>query len=185
MREEWREIPGYPHYEISNLGEIRSTDKYQKRFNGKVTCNFIVRGRKLKPSITDFGYKRVTLYVDKKPIRVCIHKLVALAFLDNPENKPQVNHINGNKLDNRLENLEWCTCSENVIHAFKSNLVKNNHFIKKRIKIKQLSLSGELIKEWNSIQEAGKSLNIQTQNISKVCNGKRNKAGGYIWRFLD
>ena len=95
-----------PKYSVSNFGRVR---------NNKT--NKILSPRNLR------GYQRVAFYVDGKPADFRIHRLVAKAFIPNPENKPQVNHINGNKSDNHVNNLEWCTNGENVRHALRTGLI--------------------------------------------------------------
>jgi hypothetical protein len=101
----WKNIKDYPNYEISNLGNVKRLDKLKS--------NELVKS----------GYYRTTLFKNQIGKHFFIHRLVALAFIDNLENKPQVNHINGIKTDNRLKNLEWVTRSENMQHAHKNNLV--------------------------------------------------------------
>ena len=104
--EEWRDVPGYEGlYQVSNLGRVRS----EKRST--------TRGVILKGKINTHGYVEVTL--SKKNVRKTarVHRMVAIAFIPNPEGKPQVNHRNGDRSDNRAENLEWCTASENMVHA--------------------------------------------------------------------
>ena len=116
-----------------------------------------------------------------------VHRLVAQAFIPNPENKPQVNHLNGDKTNNRVENLEWCTCSENVIHSW------NNGFHKKKfganhdnsVKIKQYDLNGRFVKEWGSIVDASKYYNTTISNIWHCLNGYNKTAKGYIWKYSD
>ena len=109
--EEWRDVEGYGgKYQVSNLARVRSL------YKGKTKL--------IKPDIIHTGYLRVTLYKDGKTKNHYVHVLVAKAFIPNPEGKRQVNHINGDKADNRVENLEWLTPSENIHHAFETGLSK-------------------------------------------------------------
>lgn len=119
IKEEWKDISGYEgRYQISNMGRVKSLPRIIK--NGIGECH--KKGRILKPQKAVKGYIRVTLCNEEycKPFK--IHRLVAEHFIPNPENKPQVNHINGDKTDNRVDNLEWCTNGENQLHAYKLGL---------------------------------------------------------------
>lgn len=124
LKEVWKHVNGFKGvYEVSNLGRVRSKDHVVKtRTNG----TRIQYGRVLKGSVSIKGYLRVALSSDCVKFNASVHRLVAISFIQNPENKPQVNHINGVKSDNRVDNLEWCTNSENQIHAVKNKLIKHN-----------------------------------------------------------
>lgn len=152
----------------------------------------IKREKILKPQKDSKGYLHVALCHNNKTKIITIHRLVAKTFIPNTQNKPQVNHINGIKTDNRVENLEWCTASENQLHAFANNLTKrykgidNYHYGKpsnKRKKVCQYDLQGNFIKEWESVVEASKKLKLSQGNISSCCRGERKTTGGYMWKY--
>lgn len=174
MSEIWKFIEGFEDYEVSNLGNVRSCKK------GKI--------RKIKPSLrfpqdnvkTPEKYLGVTL--SQNGTRKCfsVHQLVAKAFIPNPQNLPQVNHKNGIKNDNRVENLEWCTAQENVLHLF--------YELGKRLRyegVRQYDKSGNFIAEYKTIREASIKNNIIYGNIIQCAKKERNVAGGYIWRFIS
>lgn len=115
MKEIWKKIEGYSHYEISNLGRVRS---YRK-------ANAILENPKIKNIEMDiWGYARVSLCAESICKHYKVHRLIAEAFIENPLNKKEINHINGIKTDNRIENLEWVTRSENAKHAYSLGLSK-------------------------------------------------------------
>lgn len=120
--EVWASVKGFEgQYEVSNIGNIRSIDRYVDHYKGGKR---LYKGTSKNVRLNRYGYLRCNLKDSGKRYDFSVHRLVALAFIPNPENKEQVNHINGIKTDNRVENLEWCTSSENNIHATKYRLVK-------------------------------------------------------------
>ena len=138
-------------------------------------------GHVKKTFISNTGYERVSLWNKGKNKKYSIHRLVATKYIDNPNNYKQINHIDGNKLNNNVDNLEWCDLSQNIKHAYKNNLIKVN-----TTKVIQYSKDMKKIKEWNSIKEVENELKINHANIITVCkqNTNRKYAGGYIWRYV-
>lgn len=186
MIEIWKEIKGFEKlYEVSTFGRIKRLPK-KVHNNGLKNKNkyFISKEKIIKTSNISKGYKGVTLTKDKKRYPKKVHRLVAEAFIPNPENKSQVNHKDGNKANNKIDNLEWCTNKENVIHAYKlglNSILKLTEAKKKPIIL--INDKNNKIKEYNSIKEAAQELNLYNSNISKVCNGKLKHTGGYAFIF--
>jgi len=119
----YKDIIGYEgYYQVSNLGNVRSLDRQVNHFKGGLSLR---KGFLLKQEMTFFCYFRVSLSKNKTKKRLSIHRLVAETFIPNQHNKSEVNHIDGNKTNNRLENLEWVTSRENIHHYHLSNGVKN------------------------------------------------------------
>jgi len=184
----WKDIPNYKGlYQVSNLGRIKSVERKVKYQNSLRS----VKEKIKKTFIGKQGYERVELSKDGINKKYNVHRIVAKAFIHNLYNKETVNHINGIKTDNRVENLEWATKSENNLHAHKIGLAKNSEKQRniaklycQENKIKpliQLDLDNNFIKEWKSAVEVEKILGINRKNISQ-CITKRNKtAGGYKW----
>ena len=169
--EEWKNIEGYEGlYQVSNMGRIKSL-----RYNNTK------ESRIMTPVITRNGYLMVVLCVNKKQKGFCVHRLVANTFIPNIEMKSQVNHINGIKTDNRVENLEWVTPKENTNKAYETGLKKTGKYLYNTRWIYQFDLNMNFIKKWESMTQASKELGINQGDISKCCNGKRNNCGNYIW----
>ena len=179
QREKWRDIKGYEGlYQVSNLGRIKSLPKKIKMRNQYTEIEMI-----LKPVKDKYGYYHITLCKEKEKNKSRqIHRLVAETFIPNLQNKPQINHINGIKTDNRIENLEWVTAKENTQHMLKLGLKKNF----RRKKINQYDLEGNFIKQWNSMTLASKCIGLTgNSHICSCCKGERKTAGGFIWRYAD
>jgi hypothetical protein len=174
----WKDITGYEGlYQVSNLGRVKSLPRERKTY-GKRT--YKTKSLLMDAPISEKGYLRVCLSKDGKQRSYFVHRLVAVAFLDNKNSYPVVNHINGNKLDNRIENLEFCTQSHNVKEAYRIGLEK-----KAGRRVEQYTKDMELIKLWDSVSEAQRYLGIEATNIVKCCRGKGKTAGGFVWRYYD
>ena len=178
MQEIWKPLPFYPfsqYFMVSNLGNVKAIKKYSK------TKPFTPPEQVIKPTLCSWGYYTVRITAEKQHADYFIHRLVATAFIPNPQNKTQVNHIDGNKLNNCVDNLEWVTPSENIQHAYDTGLMsyyKRNH---PKIPVYQFSKDGEFIKEWDSAVQAHRELNINASSISSCIYGKRPSAGGFLW----
>ena len=178
--EVWKTI--YETYRVSNLGNVESLPRYLKEIY--TSHNYMPRkakGRTLKLIKQNNGYYCVNI---KGKIHL-VHRLVAEAFIPNPNNYPCVNHINGDKTDNRIDNLEWCTLQQNTQHAFDTGLNKKgkNHY--KAKKILQFDLKGNLIKSWDCIMDIERVIKINHGHISDVCKNRRKQCGGYIWKYKE
>lgn len=158
------------YYEVDTEGNV-----YSLRFN-----------RKLSPKNNWDGYLRIQLWDHGKCKFVAIHRLIAEAFVPNPDNKPFINHKNGNKQDNRAENLEWCTQQDNIRHAWANGLSKTHDL---RCPVLQYSKDGSFIRKWPSQISVEHELGIYRNNVSRCCKCNRDKpnsnysAGGFVWRF--
>lgn len=190
MEEIWKDIKGYEGlYQVSNLGRVKSLKRVILRNNqhGKY---FVEKEEKiLKQFIQKKGYLRISLSQNGESKFLQVHRLVAQAFINNPDNKETVNHINGIKTDNSVKNLEWCTNAENLQHSYMIGLRKSNDDIlrknreKQMVKINQYTLDGKFIKKWESLNSIQRELGYPYGNIARCCNGVYKKSHGYKWKF--
>ncbi len=178
-------IKGYEGlYTINTNGEIRSLEKY--RSSGK--HKGIHKEQMLKPFITRYGYLGVNLYKDGKKKAHLVHRLLSLAFISNSEGKPQINHKDGNKINNSLNNLEWCTAKENSQHAYntglssawhKGNTGKDTPTAKPVFQI----LKDGTRKKWDSASDAIRAFGFDSSGISRACSGEIKTHKGFMWEY--
>lgn len=164
QNEIWKDVPGFPGYQVSNAGRVKS-------FRSGV--------RVLKQCNDGFGYPKVRFWGNGKGVTMHVHKIVALAFVPNPDGLPQINHKNEIKTDNRPDNLEWCDSKYNNNYGLRTR--KASVSLSKPVK--QLSRDGVLIRIFYGIHEAGRETNIDYRNIYRVLAGQRKTAGGYKWEY--
>lgn len=188
--ENWRDIEGYEGlYQISNIGRVKSLERTVPNYNQTGFTNSFkrIKERIMKTKKDRKGYLYVELYNNGKSKVFKIHRLVAMMFLSNVDNKPQVNHLDGNKENNCVDNLEWCTNIENQRHAWYTGLQKpkfseNNPKAKK---VLQYDLQGNFIREWNCMMDIERKMNISHTSISLCCRNKVENIKGYIWRYKN
>ena len=187
-KEIWKNIEEYEnYYQVSNYGKVKSLKRIIIRSDNKP---YLQKEQLLKPGKTKKGYLQVVLTKEFKTKPCRVHRLVAQAFIPNPNNLPQVNHIDGNKENNNVSNLEWVSNYDNMQHSIKTGLrdikkITNILYESNRRPIIQYDINGNFIKKWNSIKDVEVQLNIPNQNIIKVCQNKRHTAGGYKWEYAQ
>jgi hypothetical protein len=177
--EVWKRVNEFPYYMVSNLGRIKgicgNVKKLRLKQFGYLECSFYTS---LKNNNNKIGFRSYRL----------VHRVVALAFIPNPENKKTVNHINGNKQDNRVENLEWATYKEQTKHANENGLRDNINKIlyDKAMSDKRKVICVDTGKVYESLTEAYKETGVTVGNISECCSRKTRKtAGGLRWKYYE
>ena len=180
ISEVWKDIKGYEGlYQVSNQGLVKSLERTVTRKNGRKQT---IRERILRPRTDRDGYLQVILYDSRgKSKTFRLHRLVCEAFHQNPKNKPEVNHINEDKLDNRACNLEWVTAKENRNHGTRS--IRIAKALSKPVG--QYTRDGVLVKVWQSTQEVQRLLGLSQSNISNTALGKQKTSHGYVWKYID
>lgn len=192
MKERWKPAKGLEsYYQVSTLGRFKSLKRESKhsRHVG-VVCKRKERLFKIHNMPDQYVLVAITIF--GKTIRRSLHRIVAETFIENPDNKPCVNHKNGIKSDNRIVNLEWVTFKENTLHAFNKGLLTASYGMtgkigsknKKSKKVKQISIiSGKVIKIWHSLHCPTRSNGWDYRNLWACVVGKRPTAYGYKWEY--
>ena len=188
MEEIWKEIKGYPNYQVSNMGRVKRLSTGYYRRTEKI----------LKPQLQNNGYLHIKLSQKDKTKCILVHRLVAQVFIPNPNNLPQVNHINEDKTDNRVENLEWCTQKYNINYGngiskrVKTN--KENGTYKKigeinsKIRSKsilQFSKDNSFIRKWDCIMDVQRELGYDNKQICSCLKNRQKTAKGFKWVYAD
>lgn len=163
--ENWRIVQEYNHYEVNEIGQIRH----------------IKRKKVLSLRVSPNGYAYVNFNINGYRKNFAVHRIVAQAFLPNPNNYSEVNHKDYNKLNNTVSNLEWVSSSQNKKHMF---LKEENKKVRGK-SVEQYSLKGEYMKTFSSISEAAKEIGCAVSAISNCCSGRNKTSMGYYWKFCE
>lgn len=172
MNEIWKDIKNFEGlYQVSNLGRIKSLER-KTNYIYKKGGQHLIKEKIIKQFQNKYGYLKCFLYKNGTRKTFNVHRLVAQAFIPNPNNLPQVNHKDENKKNNNIVNLEWCSNQYNAKYS------KNKAVI-------QYDTNGKYINEYSSIIDASNITNTCYSKIGSVCQGKRKKAGGFIWKYKE
>lgn len=169
--EVWKDIKDYEgHYQVSDKGRVKSI-KFRKEII-------------MKPERNKSGYLAIGLRKNGEHKLFKVHRLVAIAFIPNPDNLPQVNHKDENKENNSVENLEWCDSKYNINFGIHNQRISEKLTNGKRSKpVLQFTKDGEFIQEWKSGHDVERNLGYNQRNISSCCLGKIKSAYGYVWKY--
>lgn len=173
MNEIWRPLVDLEkYYEVSTFGNVRSLDRYVKQKNGRRTFY----PAKIKKQHEDKdGYLYTNITGDNIKTKVAVHRLVACTFIPNLKKLPQINHINGDKKDNRVENLEWCTPRENALHAYKTGLASNKgeNNANSKLNWEKVNIIREMYATGNFLyKELGEQFGISGEQVSNIVREK-------------
>ena len=194
MKEKWLDIKGYEGlYQVSNLGRIKSIPHIVNTIDKRGwEYSYIAKEKILKNVKGTVGYAQVNLYGHNKTLIVKnVHRIVAIHFIKNPHNKKFVNHKDGNKMNTSASNLEWCTASENMRHAYDvlnipvSGLGKFGKDSNKSVSVIQLTLDGKIVKRWDSMSDAWRAKGFRPDGICRACSGHNKSYKGYKWKYAD
>lgn len=182
MKEEWRNIKGFEgYYQVSNFGRVRSLDRKIYHPYDRVMTSY--KGKIMKASTRNKGYLGICLTKGNKQKSFLIHRLVAEAFIPNPNGYSQVNHIDENKKNNRVDNLEWCDCKYNVNYGScienMKNTRTNNTYNQRPVKCLETGII------YHNSNEAERKTGYKARSIRAVCNGGYKSLHGFHWVFID
>lgn len=190
--EVWKDIKGFEElYQISNYGNIKSLERTFEYIGKNQFCEFkTIKKHKemiIKQSINGSGYYQVCLRKENKKKNLLVHRLIAEAFIPNPDNKPTINHIDGNTLNNSLNNLEWATMKEQQYHS--TYILNHKRIITDKCRKRQIELhKRKVIRSdgiiFDSIKEAANGNENYRKQINKCVRGHQKTAGGYSWQYV-
>lgn len=189
MEEIWKDIEGYEGlYRVNTNGVVESLPR--EVING-TGGRFMSKPKIMNHHKDNMGYIRVALCKNGKMTKTKLHRILAIAFIPNPENKPQINHINSIRDDFRLENLEWVTAGENLKHCYGHNRKKrfspmdgmynNRNYIPRDVN--QYTLDGEFVAYYESLADAERKTGISKSSIGNNCAGQRKTCSGFIFKY--
>lgn len=177
-QEIWKDVSGYEGlYQVSNLGRVKSLPVHRK----VGWADYVSKEKILKQCKNKYGYLFVCLHKGDTQRVVKVHRLVALAFIANPNNYRCINHKDEDKSNNNINNLEWCT------HSYNNNYGTRNERVMKSSckKVLQCTKNGDFIAEWNGTRDAQRNTGIHCSDISLACRGIRKTAGGFVWKYKE
>lgn len=178
MGEVWKDIIGYEGiYQISNLGQIRSKDRYARVCGGG---RRLVKGKILKPCICSNGYMEAHLRLNGTRKVFLLHRLVAIHFIENPYDFPEVNHKDENIQNCGADNLEWCTSKYNANYGTRNQRMMLGRKFKP---VLQFDKKGNFVKKWDKMADACRASGADVTSMIRVCKGKQKTCVGYIWKY--
>ncbi len=180
-KELWKSIEGYEgHYQISSLGRVKSILRYVDAVRKGVNTQCLYNGGILKLCDNAYGYDIISLCIYNKVKTALVHRLVAKAHIPNPDNYPVVNHLDGNRKNNVVANLEWTTVKGNTQHAIRMGTFHN---LLRSKPVSQFTLEGEYIASYESATEVTKTLGLSRKCIGRCCEGTARSSGGFKWAY--